>query len=233
MNKKAWIIITLETIIFSLILGIVIIYSNSKVNILEHNINAYKDTIEHVTLKNNELLISKNSLILSESELREELDISKNELKELKQKLNSKVAYISKLESNINIKDTIYLFIDTIYTNNNIITKKFLISDEWLSAHAVVEGHTIEDSKLSITSLNIPLPVSVGLTDDYTFFVKTPNPYVTITNINGAVVNKSQLAKREKHFHHGIYLGFGINYGIINKSLDIGPSFGYCISYTF
>lgn len=233
MNKKSWIIITAETIIFALILGIVIIYSNSKVNILEHNINAYKDTVEQVTLKNNELLISKNSLILLESELREELDISKNELKELKQQLNSKVAYIAKLESNINIKDTIYLFKDTMYTNNNIITKKFLVSDEWLSANAVVEGHTIEDSKLSITSLNIPLPVSVGLTDDYTFFVKTPNPYVTITNINGAVVNKSQLAKREKHFHHGIYLGFGINYGIINKSLDIGPSFGYCISYTF
>ena len=44
---------------------------------------------------------------------------------------------------------------------------------------------------------------------------------------------KSEIAKKEKHFHHGIYLGFGINYGIINKVLDVGPSFGYCVVYTF
>ena len=115
MNKKSWIIIVIEALVFIMLLGTVAKCSYDKIERLEHNIDAYRDTIEYVEMRNGELMTAKQSLILTESELREELDISKREMKDLKKKLGDDIAYIARLEAQVGIKDTVFMKGDTIY----------------------------------------------------------------------------------------------------------------------
>ena len=48
-----------------------------------------------------------------------------------------------------------------------------------------------------------------------------------------ATIYGSVIAPKPKRFHHGIFIGFGVNYGIITNKIDIGPSFGYGFMYSF
>ena len=233
MTKKAWVYIILETLLFITLLFSVITCNGNKIDILENNIDAYKGKIEYIELENKELLSTKQSLILSESALRDELDITKQELKTLNKKLGDKVSYISRLESQIGIKDTITLNPDTVYLYNEYTVKKFTWSDEWTYLNASVCGSNIASSSLSIDNFKMDLSLDIGLTDDYKFWVKTSNPYVTFTNINSAILEGSHLNKKEKRLHHGLTLGIGLNYGLISKSLDIGPSLIYGFTYSF
>ena len=234
MTKKSWIIIIAEAILFIFLMGSFVTCSNNKVDLLKHNINSYKDSIEYVTLQNGQLLATQESLILSEAEARKELEITKNELKNLKDKLNEDIAYIAKLETQINIKDTLWMKPDTVFVQNDgTYVKTFDWFDKWTKLNAAVYGNNINDSKLTLNSLSIDVPLELGLSDDYEFWVTSENPYVTFTDINSVVINNSIVKRREKRFHHGVYAGFGFHYGLFGKSWDFGPQIGYGIEYSF
>ena len=233
MSKKAWVYIILEALLFITLLFSVVKCNGNKIDILENNIDAYKSKIEYIELENNELLSTKQSLILSESELREELNMTKQDIKTLNKVLGDKVSYISRLESQINIKDTIKLKPDTVYIDGIFTNKRFIWYDEWTYLEASIYGKDISSSNLTLNNFKMNVPLDVGLTDDYKFWVKSSNPYVTFTDINSAVIEGSQLNKKEKRLHHGITFGLGLNYGLINKSLDFGPSLIYGITYSF
>lgn len=233
LDKKNWIIIIAEALIFLLIFGVFGNYALNKIERLEHNIDACKDTIEYVELKNGELIAMKESLIMSESEAREELDLTKEEMKDLKKKLDSDIAYIAKLESQIALKDTILMKPDTVVVKDGISIKTFNWENTWTTLNASVEGESIIDSKLSINNLKMDVPIELGLSDNYTFWIKSTNPYVTFTNVNSSVINNSSVKAREKHFHHGVYVGFGFQRGLFGKSWDFGPQFGYGFTYAF
>jgi NOL1/NOP2/fmu family ribosome biogenesis protein len=234
MNRKSWIVIVLEAIMFIILLGAISRCSSDKIDLLEHNISAYKSQIERVELENSNLLIAKESLILSESQAREELEMTKEETRELKKKLGSAVAQISKLQSQVEMVDTVYMKGDTVYVDKNYnATKLFSWNDQWTSLKAKVRGSSIQDSQLSIYDLKMNIPITFGVTDDYKVFATSPNPYVTFEDITSATIYGSSVAPKRKRFHHGIFLGFGVNYGLITKSLDIGPSLGYGFTYSF
>lgn len=227
------IFIVVETLILVAVIFLLGRCSHIKINDLEHNIMTYKSQIETVETKNGELLTYMNSLILNEVQAREELEMTKQEYKDLEKKLNDKISYISNLESQLNHKDTIFLKADTVYIKNNNIFKKFTWMDEWSTIDATVSGLTIEDSKLSITSLNTKIPIEVGLTNDYKIWVRSNNPNVEFTNITGSVIQNSSLDNNKRRFHHGLSAGFGIHYGMFGKTWDFGPQFGYSLQYTF
>ena len=234
MTKKSWIIIIAEAMIFILLMGIITNCSNKKIDLLEHNIGAYKNEIELVEAKNGELIAIKESLILSESEVKEELNLTKLEIKELKKQLDDDIAYINKLEAEISIKDTLWLKPDTVYIKNDgTFVKTFEWKDEWTNINTTINGNSITDSKLTLNHLNMDVPLELGLTDDYKFWVKSKNPYVNFTNINSAVLNNSSVKEKERHFQHGIYVGFGFQYGLFGSNWDFGPHFGYGLMYNF
>ena len=234
MTKKSWIILIIEALVFIALLGTISRCSRDKIDTLEHNIDVYKDRIEYVEDRNENLMIIKSSLILSEEEARKELEVSKAEIKDLKKKLDDDIAYIAKLESQVALKDTVWMKPDTVYvTNDNIITKQFSWNDDWTNMTASVFGNTIEDSKLSVNSLNMNVPLELGLTNDYKFWVKSENPYVNFTDIKSAVIDNSSVKEKEKRFHHGISIGFGFQYGLFGKTWDFGPQFGYSLEYSF
>ena len=233
MSKKSWIILIAEALVFILILGSITKCQSDKIDRLEHNISAYKDSIEYVEMKNGELMAMKESLILSESEAREELKITKDELKDLKKKLDSDIAYIAKLESKIGIKDTVWMKPDTVFVKDGVSIKKFNWTDKWTSINASVQGSSIDDSKLGISGIKMNVPLELGLTDDYKFWVKSENPHITFTDINSAVIDNSSVKQKEKRLHHGIYVGFGVQYGLFGKQWDFGPQAGYALMYSF
>jgi hypothetical protein len=79
--------------------------------------------------------------------------------------------------------------------------------------------------------MNVPL--QIGLSDDYRFWAKSENPNVTFTDIQSAVINNTSVKEKEKRFHHGIYVGFGVQYGLFGNQWDFGPQAGYALMYSF
>ena len=233
MTKKSWIILIIEALIFIALLGTVSKCSRDKINTLEHNVDAYKDRIEYVEDRNENLLAIKSSLILSEAKALGELEISKAEIRDLKKKLDNDIAYIAKLESQIALKDTVFMKPDTVFVKDGTVVKSFNWTDDWTNIGASVSGNSIGDSKLSIDRLRVDVPLELGLTDDYKFWVKSENPYVNFTDIRSAVIDNSSVKEKEKRFHHGISVGFGFQYELFGKTWDFGPQFGYSLEYSF
>lgn len=232
-NTKLWIIIVAQFLLFAAILGTMNKCSSDKIDILETNILGYRDSLKHTELKNGELLASKQSLILTSEAMRKELNYSKSQIKELEKKLDSKIAIISKLNSQLDLKDTVYMKGDTVYMDNEITHKKFSWEDKWTRIGAEIYGKTISDSELSIYNLKIKVPLEFGITDAYKVWAKSSNPNVVIEDISSATIYGSNVYPKKKRFHHGLSLGFGINYGILNRKFDFGPSliYGFTISF--
>lgn len=233
MSKKTIAIIILEAVLFigmGLLLGGKM---RDELRISRHNVAALQDTVTTLQMNNGDLLSSRSALILSQKELQGSLDLSKKEVKELRKKLGSDIAYISKLESQLNIKPDTVLVNVPVYVSDSTSEYTFRYDDQWLK----IDGSTLlyKDSSpvTKINNIFIPVPLSVGLTEDYKIFVRTPNPYLTITSIDGAVVDKSRLAPRPKRFNIGLQAGIGGQYGLMRQKADWGPYAGVGLSWGF
>lgn len=224
------------SIILLLLLGIIFgvrNYYNNKLDISEQNLKAAQTELKEVKLKNGELLAYRDSYIAKINDLENLLGISKKEIKELQKNLDSKIAYISNIESKIKIE-----YIETVRDSIVYITKdsaesKFKYYDEWVALMGKNRFKFNEEFSYNTTieSLEVAVPLNVGLTNDYQIFVKTPNPYIQFTTIDGAVIDKSILKPKKQRWSHGFHFGFGVQWGILNKSFDIGPQIGYSVHF--
>ena len=219
--------------LFLAILGTVVKCSNDKIERLENNVDAYKTEMEFVKTENGELMATRQSLMLTESELREELDISKAELKQLKKTLADDIAYIAQLETMVAVPDTIYMKPDTVYVKDDYTIKLFEWKNDWMRVGAEIYGTTIDNAELSLFDIHMDVPLEFGLTDGYKVFVKSSNPYVKFTELNSVVVNGSSVKSKPKRWHHGITVGFGVHYGLVQQKWDFGPGGMYGVTYSF
>lgn len=194
----------------------------------EHNLNVSRDSIRTLTLKNGEQLVTIGSYILEKKDLQKYLDISKSEIKELEKKLG-KISYVSNIQS-VTVFDSIYIKDTITITPENIIKYNIAHSDEWLriNGRSIIEGNY---ASTYFDSIAISTPLTVGLTDDYRIWVKSSNPYINITNIEGAVIQGSRLNQKQKRFGLGLSAGFGLQYGIQHKKIDYGPYIGIGFTY--
>jgi hypothetical protein len=53
------------------------------------------------------------------------------------------------------------------------------------------------------------------------------------TDIEGAIIDGSKFAPKKKRLNWGFQLGFGAQYGIFNKKVDLGPYGGVGIEINF
>lgn len=233
MSKKGWIIIIVQTLVFLLVLGTMTRCNRNTVDILEHNISAYKDSIEYVVSKNGDLIAMKESLILTEEELRNELYMTNKELREIKKLVDDNIAYISKLEADLELKDTIWMKPDTVYIKDGTFVKRFNWVDTWTVIDATVSGDDIYDSMMTVDKLSVDVPLEIGLTDDYRFWARSSNPYVSFTDIRSVVVDGSSVKDKDSFISHGIHVGFGIHYGMFGQNWDFGPQAGYSLQWNF
>lgn len=210
---------------------------NKEINVYEQNYNAARSELNKIILENNELLYEKDLYILKEKETNEILDANNKEIKELKKALNASIAYISELESNVRIDSIVTVRDSIVYVTPNNALVNFSYSDEWVNIKGVNDikfnDDKIKNIDTNITKLNINTPLTVGITDDYRIFVKTPNPYMEFTDIEGAIIDGSKFAPKKKRFSWGLQIGFGAQYGLFNKKIDLGPYGGVGMEINF
>lgn len=190
----------------------------------EHNYRVMQDSIGVVTTKYGEVLYERGSLIIEKRELEAALDVSNKQVKEYEKKIGSKLAYIAKLEAQLKIKDTVTVTEVVHDTLSNSYTIRY--TDEWFGFN---ERFSLENQKaprLDVYDIWMNTPLKVGITDDYTIFVTSPNPYLDVSSIEGAVIDGSRFNQKPQRIWVGFYLGYGFQYGMINKQLDIGPQCG-------
>lgn len=227
-NSIIALIVTILILIFS-ISGCVYKCNRDQINTLKQNLRAAQDTIEVVKLSNGNLLYEKAAYILSEKDLLKQLNMTKEELKEIRKKAGQPI-YITDIQTVIKY-DTINTIKDSIIYKNGDLDYTFKHNDKWLS----FRGHTLIKDSIPVTQIfdiSIPTSLKVGLTKDYNIFVEPTNPYMNITSIEGAVLNKSSLVKKPK-ITQGLTIGLGAQYGILNKQFDIGPQISYGLHINF
>lgn len=231
LDMKTIIISIIEALIFIFIISSISHCSNQKIQTLDHNLVAAQDEIQTLVLENGNLLSEKTAYILKNKELESVLEITKQEKKDIEKKLNDKIAYISNISGQVRV-DTLTLR-DTIYkTSDNKFDINWSYSDKWLR----LSGATQYDGYKSSTNLygiSLYTPLKVGLTDNYTIFVETENPYLKITNIEGAIIDGSNLRPKPNYWTLSLQGGLGAQYGLINNKFDIGPYVGVGVSYNF
>lgn len=232
-DTKSIVVMILEAVV---LLGIIIcISSNAKAKIdkAEHNIGALQDSIEVVQIKNGSLYYEKESLILEKKELEDHLNISKKEVRELERKLKSDLAYIADLEGQLNVGPEIVIRDSVVYVDNVPDYYKFSYNDNWLKFNGLTKFNDSSTATTTITDINIPIPLRVGLTDEYTIFVKSDNPYISFTDIQGAAIDVSRIVTKQKRWNVGLQAGLGAQYGLTSKTVDVGPYIGVGLSYGF
>ena len=203
---------------------------NDNIKIYKNNIEALSNELDSFRLKNNELVVTKQNLILEKNELEEYLDISKKEIKELEKKLDSKIKYIANIEGKVTI-DTIEIH-DSIYIDpNGNMSLYFDYSDKWVTLAGHSTQTTFDDFYTTLDTLSMNVPLKGGLTDDRKIFVQSSNPYMNITDIKGAYVDESQLRKIINRFGLCVYLGWGVQYGMFTQKFDTGPQAGFGVYY--
>ena len=207
--------------------------------VARHNLDVTRDSIEVLELKNGDLVYEMSSYILEKKELERYLNISRAEVKELEKKLDSKLAYISNLEAQIRYdtlvsKDTASVSGDTVYINIGY-------KNDWIN----IDGFTTLHNGWSTTqynSITVPAPLRVGLTDNYNIWVESKNPYLVITDIEGAAIQGSSIYTKPKRWSLALQLGVGglVGYGVcippsgtVNSGIIIGGGlyFGLGASY--
>ena len=233
MNNKWIIALSASCIILLTLLGIVISSKNNCIDELNQNLKASKTQIEQLELKNGELLTTRDLYISKESELKNILDITEKEVKELKKKLGSTLTYISDIQSRVEF-DTIFAVKDSIiYITPQTIKNNFKYGDEWVDLRGEsLMNLTDSTSQTTINKLSINVPLRTGITDNYKIFIQSDNPYVNFTSIEGAVLDKSKINKKQR-WSHGISFGVGVQYGIVSKRFDVGPQIGYSLHFNF
>lgn len=234
---RQWFWFAVEAIIFIAIIAGVYGFFSNKLNISEQNVVAAYGKVEKLTLKNGELIAVRDSHITTINELEEVLSITKAEAKELQRKLDSKIAYISELESNVRVDSIVTVRDSIIYVDNT--AKKMIASfhydDKWMNFNGENEftfGENYE-CKTTLHNFTIRTPLVVGLTNDYQIFVKSENPYVNFSSIEGAVIDKQALLPRKKRFGWGLQLGIGAMYDVVDKNVAVGPYAGLGIELNF
>lgn len=197
-------------------------YLKKENGINKHNYETAVSEMETLRIKNGDLVAERDSYVATVKDL-ERLNISsQKEIRELKKALDKDIAYISKLESQIKI--TPAEVHDTVYVNDGVLTSKWGAGDEWYTLTGVT---TVKDSAVftSVNRLEVDAPLTVGLTDTWSIFVTTANPYISFSDIEGAVLDKSLYTGTvtPKRWGMCVSAGFGFGYDLIGKGLYAGP----------
>ena len=237
MNKQTLLSYLIEAVIFIAIIAGLWGYYDRKLDISDQNLLVFRGKLEQVELKNGELLSSRDSYVATINDLEELLGIAKQEVRDMQRQLNSKIAYISELESNVRIDSIVTVRDSIIYVDNT--TKKMIASfhydDKWMNFNGENEftfGENYE-CKTTLHNFTMRTPLVVGLTNDYQIFVKTENPYVNFSSIEGAVIDKQALKPRKQRFGWGLQLGIGAMYDVVDKDVAVGPYAGLGVELNF
>lgn len=225
--------------IFQVLLMIVLfvwaLISMQRCSVLKHNydtaqnnIVALTDSIEYYECKTGELVAQKTMLIGEIKDLKEshskELNCLYDDLNSMKRKNAQMAAQLKGFIDNP-VKDTIWKY-DTIKFEKSLI-QPFDFSDKWriLSGNITLKDDTIG---LNIKEDQVFFDYTIAI-EDCCIYIKSDNPYVKYDYVTA--IQEQQ--KKPKHWNIGFQVGFGFQYCMINKTIDVGPYLGVGVSWGF
>ena len=99
-----------------------------------------------------------------------------------------------------------------------------------------INGWSESDGKsisTGIDEMKMSVPLKVGLTEDWTIFVRSSNPYVDFNSIDGAVLDKSLYTQKPKarRVGFGVWAGMNTGWDVNTKEVYVGPGFGVGVYY--
>lgn len=239
MKKYIYYIIT--AVIVGLALTVLVLSLNIKRikadrDIYKHNFSAATDELREERLKNGDLLVERDSYILRVEDLERMRISDEKEIKELKKKLGEDVMYISRLEEEIRVRPQVR---DTVWIDGELVKSRWIAADRpWYSISGWSEsnGKTISTG---IDSLTMSVPLKVGLSEDWTIFVRSSNPYVSFGSIDGAVLDREMYLKKSspRRWGLGVSVGMGMGWNVLADSpgwknkMYIGPGVSIGVYY--
>ena len=194
----------------------------------QNNIVALTDSIEYYECKTGELVAQKTMLIGKIKDLKEsyskELNCLYDDLNSMKRKNAQMAAQLKGFIDNP-VKDTIWKY-DTIKFERSLI-QPFDFSDKWriLSGNITLKDDTIG---LNIKEDQVFFDYTIAIEDGY-IYIKSDNPYVKYDYVTA--IQEQQ--KKPNHWNIGFQAGFGLQYGMFNKTIDVGPYLGVGVSWGF
>ena len=195
----------------------------------EQNWMAAQDSVEHYRLKNGELLAERQSFVLSESELRSQLDMSKDEIKDLKKKLGSALAQVAKVQSEVRI-DSIYIESTPTIVTVDTLSAPISFSDKWLALNGQVD-YGSGKVRTNLYNISMSAPLTIGTAENGKFFVSTPNPYLHITDITSVISEK--VVPKRRHWSIGASIGPSVGYDFHHKDIYWGIGGMIGLQYNF
>lgn len=234
LTKKTKAILCAIIALFALAGTFIYLYHRNSVKSQEiaqykQNWKAANDSVEYYKLKNGQLMAEKTQFILSEKDMLAQLNMTKDELKDLKKKLGKKPTTITKIETEIRV-DSIYIESKPLYVSRDSLVIPISFSDKWFAMNGLVE---YKDSLARTNMYNISMNASltVGSTENNKFFVTSPNPYLHITDITSVVSEKTK--PKRKHWGFGINIGPSVGYDFHHKDIYYGIGGSIGLQYNF
>lgn len=173
------------------------------------NLKASQGKVEELMLENESIMSVRDSYLVDNERLKEELELSRKDYKELKKKFDIKeIERVVEVETVIRY-DTVDRFIE-------VDRGLFTYSDDWLSCE-------MDTNVPKLNQLEMRVPVKIGM-DDSKVFVWSPNPHVKFTDVESYI-------KQPKKVRFGFHLGLGVNYGVIHNKIDFGPTASFGINF--
>lgn len=222
-------------VLIMIILFIWALISMQRCSVLKHNcdtaqnnIVALTDSIEYYECKTGELVAQKTMLIGEIKDLKEsyskELNCLYDDLNSMKRKNAQMAAQLKGFIDNP-VKDTVWKY-DTIKFEKSLI-QPFDFSDKWriLSGNITLKDDTIG---LNIKEDQVFFEYTIAI-EDGCIYIKSDNPYVKYDYVTA--IQEQQ--KKPKHWNIGFQAGLGFQYGMFNKTIDVGPYLGVGVSWGF
>lgn len=207
--------------------------SNNNFKNLSTNIDALRDTIKVIQLKNGEeMSVIQGYVLDNHKQFSEYLNIDPKKIKEIESKLGAALEGIAEIKAHVRI-DTIKM-LDSIYiTPDSIILNEFSYNDQWISISGKSEYqlHPL-NARTTIDNIIMDVPLEIGYTKKDKWFAIPTNPYVKFSSVNAAHV-------KPKRWGMGPTLTIGAGYGWgtdfkggnTNGGLIIGAMIGWSIHY--
>lgn len=184
------------------------IHLRNQLDISNQNLYTSQSKVEQLQLENGKIVSIRDSYIVSNRELKEQLELSNKEIRTLKNQLGEKPKVVTKIETVVE-RDTLELVKQIDY---------FSYKDDWMSFN-------YNPQYQSVTDFSMKTPIKVGYTNDKVF-VYSDNPYLNINAVES-------FRREEKRWSLGFHFGMGMNYGLIRRKFDIGPTMSLGVNYRF
>lgn len=239
MTFKDWLIFILSVMLLLVFLEARMyrIRAEQQTVILQDSITTYKN-------KADEEYAAKNIYIQSAKQLKQQ----NNELAEELKKLKDNPVVITKTKIVTQIKEVV-MNSDSIgnstahHDADTTAYKTLYWSRQEINSYYSIAGQTDVRTdfgafQTTLTNLEIPVKLTFDIIEknkQLQFIGRTDNPYVSIVDMNGAVIDpqKSKVLKKmfpQKHWHFGIHGGYGL--GLHNNTVILTPQLSIGVTYS-